>query len=45
MLGDMFPGENYGLITINTNEKVFEIELKDIDGTRVRHKLINIKKG
>ena len=45
MLGDMFPGENYGLITINTNEKVFEIELKDINGKRVRHKLINIKKG
>ena len=45
MLGDMYSSENYGLITINTNEKVLEIELRDINGKRVRHKLINIEKG
>ena len=45
MLGEMFSGENYGLITVNTNKKTIDLEIKDINGNRVRHKTIDIKKG
>ena len=45
MLGEMFSGENYGLITINTNKKIVDLEIKNIKGDRVRYKTIDIKKG
>jgi alkaline phosphatase D len=45
MLGDMFSGENYGLITINTVEKIIDLEIKDINGDRVLHKKLGLKKG
>lgn len=45
MLGEMFAGENYGLITINTNKKIIDLELKDINGNMVLHKKLNLKKG
>ena len=45
MLGEMFSGENYGLITVNTDKKIVDIEIKDINGNRVRYNTIDIKKG
>ena len=45
MLGEMFAGENYGLITINTNKKIIDLEIKDINGNMVLHKKLNLKKG
>jgi len=45
MLGEMFSGENYGLITINTDKKIVDLEIKNIKGERVRYKKIDIKKG
>ena len=45
MLGEMFSGENYGLITINTGKKIVDLEIKNIKGERVRYKTIDIKKG
>ena len=45
MLGEMFSGENYGLITINTDKKIVDLEIKNIKGERVRYKTIDIKKG
>ena len=45
MLGEMFSGENYGLITINTDEKIIDLEIKDINGNRVLHKKLGLKKG
>ena len=45
MLGEMFSGENYGLITINTNKKIIDLEIKDINGNMVLHKKLNLKKG
>ena len=45
MLGEMFSGENYGLITINTNKKIVDLEIKNINGERVRYQTIDIKKG
>ena len=45
MLGEMFSGENYGLITINTNQKIIDLEIKDINGNMVLHKKLNLKKG
>ena len=44
MLGKMFSGENYGLITINTDEKIIDLEIKDINGKRVLHKKLGLKK-
>ena len=44
MLGEMFSGENYGLITINTDEKIIDLEIKDINGNRVLHKKLGLKK-
>ena len=44
MLGEMFAGENYGLITINTNKKIIDLEIKDINGKRVLHKKLGLKK-
>ena len=40
MIGDMYPGENYGLITIDTEKKDFLIELKDLNGQKVRKLLV-----
>ena len=45
MLGEMFSGENYGLITVDTDKKIVDLEIKDINGNRVRYKTIDIKKG
>ena len=45
MLGEMFAGENYGLITINTNKKIIDLEIKDINGNMVLHKKLTLKKG
>jgi hypothetical protein len=45
MQGDMYSGENFGLITIDSDEKQYLIELKDLNGNQVRHKLIDIEKG
>ena len=45
MLGEMFSGENYGLITINTNQKIIDLEIKDINGNMVLHKKLTLKKG
>jgi len=45
MIDDMYSGENYGLITIDTLSQHYEIELKDLDGNRIKYKLININKG
>ena len=45
MLGEMFAGENYGLITINTNRKIIDLEIKDINGNMVLHKKLTLKKG
>ena len=45
MLSEMFSGENYGLITININKKIVDLEIKNIKGDRVRYKTIDIKKG
>ena len=39
----MFSGENYGLITVNTDKKIINLEIKDINGNRVRFKTIDIK--
>ena len=36
MIGDMYSGENYGLITIDTEKKEYLIELKDLNGRKVR---------
>ena len=36
MIGDMYSGENYGLITIDTEKKEYLIELKDLNGQKVR---------
>lgn len=44
MLGEMFSDENYGLITINTVEKIIDLEIKDINGNRVLHKKLGLKK-
>ena len=41
----MFSGENYGLITINTVEKIIDLEIKDINGDRVLYKKLSLKKG
>ena len=41
----MFSGENYGLITVDTDKKIVDLEIKDINGNRVRYKTIDIKKG
>ena len=40
MIGDMYSGENYGLITIDTEKKDFLIELKDLNGQKVRELLV-----
>ena len=40
MIGDMYSGENYGLITIDTEKKEYLIELKDLNGQKVRELLI-----
>jgi alkaline phosphatase D len=40
MIGDMYPGENYGLITIDTQKKEYLIELKDLNGQKVRKLLV-----
>ena len=45
MQGDMYSGENFGLITIDSDEKKYLIELKDLNGNQVRYKLIDIEKG
>ena len=45
MLGEMFAGENYGLITINTNKKIIDLEIKDINGNMVLHQKLTLKKG
>ena len=45
MLGEMFSGENYGLITVHTDKKIVDLEIKDLNGNRVRYKTIDIKKG
>ncbi len=42
MIGDMFSGENYGLISIDLDKKNYKIELKDIDGKVVRSQLITL---
>jgi hypothetical protein len=42
MIGDMFSGENFGLISIDLDNKIYKIELKDIDGNVVRSQLINL---
>ena len=42
MIGDMFSGENYGLISIDLDNKSYKIELKDIDGKIVRSQLISL---
>jgi alkaline phosphatase D len=44
MLGKMFSGENYGLISINTDEEIIDLEIKDINGKRVLHKKLGLKK-
>ena len=38
MLGEMFSGENYGLITVDTDKKLIDLEIKDINGNTVRYK-------
>jgi alkaline phosphatase D len=35
MIGEMYRGENFGLITIDTKNKKYVIELKDINGKQV----------
>ena len=45
MIGDMYSGENYGLITIDIEKKEYLIELKDINGKKVKQKLVSLKKG
>ena len=40
MIGDMFSGENFGLITVDTNEKSYKIEIKDLNGNQVRAKQV-----
>ena len=45
MIGDMYSGENYGLITIDIEKKEYMIELKDINGKKVKQKLVSLKKG
>jgi len=40
MIGDMYSGENYGLITIDTEKKEYLIELKDLNGQKVRELLV-----
>ena len=45
MIGDMYSGENFGMITIDTLSQHYEIELKDLDGNRITYKLIDINKG
>ena len=45
MIGEMFSGENYGLITVDADKKLIDLEIKDIHGNRVRYKTIDIKKG
>ena len=40
MVGDMYSGENYGLITIDTEKKEYLIELKDLKGQKVRELLV-----
>ena len=42
MMGDMFSGENYGLISIDLDNKSYKIELKDIDGKVVRSQLVTL---
>jgi hypothetical protein len=44
MIGDMYPGENYGLITIDTEKKDYLIELKDLNGQKVRELLVPLSK-
>ena len=41
----MYSGENYGLITIDIEKKEYMIELKDINGKKVKQKLVSLKKG
>ena len=45
MIGDMYSGENFGMITIDTLSQHYEIELKDLDGNSIKYKLIDINKG
>ena len=45
MIGDMYSGENFGMITIDTLSQHYEIELKDLDGNRIKYMLIDINKG
>ena len=45
MIGDMYSDENYGLITIDIEKKEYMIELKDINGKKVKQKLVSLKKG
>ena len=40
MIGDMFSGENFGLITVDTNKKSYKIEIKDLNGNQVRAKQV-----
>jgi alkaline phosphatase D len=40
MIGDIFSEENYGLISIDLDNKAYKIELKDINGRVVRSQLI-----
>ena len=42
MISDMFSEENYGLISINLDDKSYKIELKDINGKVVRSQLITL---
>ena len=44
MIGDMYSGENYGLITIDTEKKEYLIELKDLNGQKVRELLVPLSK-
>ena len=44
MIGDMYSGENYGLITIDTEKKEYLIELKNLNGQKVRELLVPLSK-
>jgi alkaline phosphatase D len=42
MIGDMYSEENYGLITIDTDKNIYEIELKNLKGESVRSQSISL---
>ena len=44
MIGGMYSGENYGLITIDSETKEYLIELKDLNGQKVRELLVPLSK-